>query len=487
MLNKQDENFFNKQLFYFILAVGLSALVIFIDLPQSILNSGDPPLTPSGQTSLGILVFALVLWISEAIPFHITGLLAMVLLAVFNVDTFKTIVMEGFGNDAIVFFIGVLILSSFISKSGMGKRISMFILSLTGNSTSKIIFGFIIVGAVLSMWITNMAVAAMLMPLAKAILEEEKLKPLESNFGKALLIACAWGPTIGGIATPSGCAPNPISISLLKEIAGIDISFGQWMLYGLPAGLVLIIPSWLILVKGFKPEISHLSRSKEDLKSDYQNLPPIDREEKLTMIIFSVTVILWLSSTWLGNLLGISIPISLPPIFASCLFFLPNATRIKWREIESEIAWDSIILVVSGISLGMMLYESGAAGWLSASLLGGLVHLHPLLLIFVIVLITAFLKVAFSSNAVTATVLIPIVITLALNSNINPMLIAFPAAITSSLCYLLVTSSPTNVIPYAAGYFTIKDFAKVGVIMTIVSTILIALVIYGIGLMTNLF
>ena len=130
---------------------------------------------------MGILLFALILWMTEAIPFHITGLLSIFMLSLLQVGSFKDIVSIGFGNHIIVFFIGVLTLSSFITHSGLGNRISVYLLSKTGNRTSIIILGFLVVGAILSMWITNTAVAAMLMPLGVSILKEEGVTPIRAT------------------------------------------------------------------------------------------------------------------------------------------------------------------------------------------------------------------------------------------------------------------------------------------------------------------
>ena len=469
------------------LALAVAILCIYIPLPESITHVKDATLTDAGQTAMAILIFAVLLWMTEAIPFHITGLLGIVLMAVFRIESFKSIVRAGFGNDIIVFFIGVLILSSFITKSGLGKRISMCILSMTGNKTKFIILGFILAGVVLSMWVTDMAVAAMLMPLAKSILEEEKVKPLKSNFGKALMIACAWGPIVGGIGTPAGCGANPLAVGFLRDMAGIDLNFLDWMIYGVPAALLLILPTWGILLLFFKPEMKTLSKSKEELKADFKAMPKMDREEKITIVIFLLTVILWLLSPMLSKVLGIKIPISMPVLFTACLFFFPGLSKIQWKKVQSDISWSGIILVVSGISLGMMLYQSGAAMWLSVVLLGGIGSIPPFVQIIAIVLIVSLLKIVFSSNTVTGTIIIPIIIALATSLGLSPLAITLPAAITASLAFILVTSTPTNVIPYSAGYFAIKDMAKAGIALTLVSSVIVATTIYVVGTMTGLY
>ena len=471
--------------------IGISIVVLIfimsINLPASFTDIQDAPLTAEGQKALAVLVFSLILWITEAIPFHFTGLLAMVLLALTGIDSFPNIVKVGFGNNNVVFFIGVFILSAFINKSGLGKRIVISCLSVTGNNTKYILLGFITVGALLSMWISNMAVAAMLMPLAKSLLDEEGVKPMESNFGKALLISVAWGSLIGGFGTPAGNGPNPLAIGFMKDMAGIEVTFLDWMIYGVPISLVHIPVAWGLLLLMFKPEIKYLKKTNEEIKREAKNQPKFSRDEKLTLIVFIVTVLLWIFSPQLSELLGVSIPISLPVICTTMLFFFPGASKTKYKEIEKDMSWSSIILVLSGISLGTLLYDTGVANWIALGLLGSIGEFGTFMMIFVVVLSISFMNIALSSATVSASIVIPIVIQLSMTIGVPTLSVAFPAAIATSLAFILITSTPTNVIAYSAGYFSIKDFAKVGVIMSIASCIIVALGMLGIGLMTGLY
>ncbi|MEX2442967.1 MAG: DASS family sodium-coupled anion symporter [Alkalispirochaeta sp.] len=472
---------------YLGIAAGIAVLARFVLLPEAWRTVGDITLTADGQTALGVLLFALILWMTEAIPFHITGLMGIFLLAIFGVEDFSAVVRLGFGNHIFIFFIGVLVLSSFITRSGLGNRISVFLLSRTGNSTGMIIFGFLAVGMLLSMWITNTAVAAMLMPLGVAILREEGVTPLKSKFGKALMIACAWGPIIGGIMAPSGAGPNPLAIGFMREMAGIELTFLGWMAYGVPAGLLILLPTWAVLMLFFKPEISHLTKTKEELRAEYDALPTPDREEKVTMVIFALTVILWLSTPLWEALLGISIPISMPVLLTAAIFFFPGVAATAWKTVEEEVSWSSILLIVSGISLGMVLYQAGAAEWLAMLFLGGIAGVHPFVMVFLVVLIVSFIKIFLSSNTVTATIIIPIMITLSTALGIDTLSITIPAALVTSMAFILVTSTPTNVIPYTSGYFSIRDMAIAGTVMTLVAAPIVAGTIYVVGRMTGIY
>lgn len=286
---------------------------------------------------------------------------------------------------------------------------------------------------------------------------------------------------------PSGAGPNPLAIGFLKEMAGIELTFIGWMTYGVPAGLAILLPTWLVLLAFFRPEMKHLKKSREELRADYDALPGMTREERVTLVIFLLTVILWLTTPLLQRLLGIAIPISMPVLLTGSLFFFPGVGRIPWKDVEEEMSWSSIILIVSGISLGMMLYRTGAAEWLAVAFLGGIGSMNPLVQVFLVVLIVSFIKVFLSSNTVTATIIIPIMITLAASTGIAPLTITVPAALTTSMAFILVTSTPTNVIPYTAGYFSIRDMAIAGTVMTLVAAPIVALVIYLIGNMTGLY
>ena len=192
---------------YVVVALALMLFVHFLPTPPPVADG--VALTVQGKACLAILAFAVVLWVSEAVPFAVTSLFVLLLIPVFGIESYAEVVSVGFGNPIITFFLGVLLLSAAFSRSGLGPRMALQILRKVGTRTDRVLLGFLTVGAGLSMWITDMAVAAMLLPLGVGVLKDAKLKPLESNFGRALMIACAFGPLIGGIATTRGHRREP--------------------------------------------------------------------------------------------------------------------------------------------------------------------------------------------------------------------------------------------------------------------------------------
>jgi sodium-dependent dicarboxylate transporter 2/3/5 len=464
----------------------LAALIVILLLPlpsELVTPTGTVALSAAGKASLAVLTMAVVLWITEAIPFAVTGLLAIVMLVVTKVAPFEQLVQDGFGNPIILFFLGVLILSAVISETRLIRMSTTYLLYYARKPRTLVLI-FLTVGALLSGWITDMAVAAMLTPIAVSILRDAEVRPRESNFGRTMLIACAWGPLIGGVATPAGCGPNPLTIGFLKDLAGITFTFADWMLVGFPATILMLPCGWLILLKLFPLEELDVAMSREDLQSRLREIGPLERRDILTVAIFSFTIFLWICGpfieTWTGGRVDY-LSISFVAIACACLCFLPGIEVISWKRAEEIIAWHSIILVVAGMSVGMAIYKTGAAAWLACVAFDKLGSLHPVLIVFAVVFGVSLLKVMFSSNTVTGVIMVPLLIALAKNLDLDPALVAIPAGITASLAFILVTSTPTNVIPYAAGYFSIQDMAKAGLIMTVASSACVTISICVMG------
>ena len=481
---KKDPHSFVYKMGFLVVAVVLMAVIMLLPCPHPLEKGGELiPLTWNAKAAMALLVTAIVLWITEVIPFSVTALLVMLLIPVFGIETFKGVIKLGFGNPIIAFFIGVLILSCAFTRSGMGNRLSYLILSIMGTGTRMVILGFLIVGAILSMWITDMAVAAILMPLGVAILRQSGVTPMESTFGKGLMISCAWGPLFGGIATPSGCGPNPLTIGFLKELAHIDVDFLTWMSMGLPAAVLMVPAGWLVIMTIFPPEIERVPIEKEEIRKRLHDAGSLTKQERWTLAIFLLTICAWITSPFIRDMTHgrIDMPMQAVALGGALMLFLPGIEVISWKEAQEEVDWGGIVLICAGISLGMVVYNTGAARWLSWVFLGPVVQLPGIVRVFVIVLGVSLLHLAFSSNTVTGTIIIPLLIALAADLNKNPWLICAPAAFTSSLAFVLVTETPTNIIPYSAGYFAIKDMAKAGIVMSFVAALCVSISILVFG------
>jgi solute carrier family 13 (sodium-dependent dicarboxylate transporter), member 2/3/5 len=466
------------------LIAATAVLLIIFSIPVELFNQGGSAvvLTTEGKTALGVLAFVIMLWITEAVPFAIAALAGLLLVPLFGLLPFKDVVSYGFGNSVVVFFIGVLILSAGLTGSGLADRLTAMIVGRVGFQPKRLVFVFMAVGAFLSMWIVNMSVSAILLPIALNILRKCKCEPLKSNFGKALMIAVAWGPAIGGISTPVGNGANVVALGYLRELAGVQIDFLRWMVVGVPAAILILPLAYLVLIRVFPPEELAEEIKGVVLLPDKENSDSkLKTSEIKALVIFCLAVLLWVGDPLLLHLTGVSLPLEAVALGAAVLFFLPGVDLLKWKEAEQEIDWGAIVLIAAGLSLGAVIYETGAAEWLASIAFSPLGQLNLAVRILLAVLAVELLKVFFSSNTVTGVILVPLVIALSVRMGLDPWMLAGPVAIATSLAFLLVTSSPTNVIPYASGYFSIKDFARAGIPLTLIAPLCItaAFLIFG--------
>jgi len=450
----------------FVAAIAVLVVIYLLPVPPPLARGGNLiPLTAAGKTCLGIMAFAVLLWVTETLPFAATSLLVVLLIPAFGIADFRDVVRGSFGDPVIAFFIGVLIMSAAFTTSGLGTRLTYHVLLRVGTGTDRVLLGILIVGALISMWITDIAVAAMLLPLGVALLRDAGLRPGQSNFGRSLMIATAFGPLIGGIATPAGTAANLVAIAQLKQLVSVDISFWRWMRLGIPASLLMIPLAWWILRWLFPPEIDRLPITTEMIRARLRDLGPLRRGESRTLLVFVAVVALWLFTP---------LPVEAVGLGGGVALFLPGMRVLTWKEAEAQVEWGGVMLIVAGLSLGLAVYDTGAARWLAWILLGQITAVPDALRPFVIVLAVAGLHMLFSSNTVTASIIIPILIALASDLRLDPWATVAPAAFTSSLAFILVSEGPTTIIPYSSGYFSIRDMAKAGVLMTIAAAACVA-------------
>ena len=475
----------SRQIAFLLGALAVMGAVLWLPAPDAI-QTADGPLALSleGKAALAVLALAVILWATEAIPFPVTGLLALVLLVATGVESLQTLCEWGFGNTIILFIIGVLVFSAAITQTDLIRRATVFVLHHLGYEPRTIILAFVVVGALISGWITDMAVAAMLFPIAASILKDAGAEPRHSNFGRGLMIACAWGPLIGGVATPAGCGPNPLTIGFLQDLAGLDFTFVDWMLIGYPAALLMAPVGWFILVKVYPPEPFDTAAAERDMERRRQELGPLDRREIVALVVFVLMVTLWALPGPIAELSGGRVDyldIRFVAVACSALLFLPGIAVISWKKAEAGVGWGGIILVVTGLALGKAIHATGAAAWLAHVVFHRLGELHPVAIVFAVVLGVSLMKVVFSSNTVTGAIMVPLLIALAAQLGLDPGLVAIPAGITASLAFILVTSTPTNVIPYSSGYFSIADMVKAGLIMTVASSVCVTISICVVG------
>ena len=427
------------------LIISLLLGVILINLPT------PEGLTISGYHTLIIVIIAILLIISEPIPLPATALLIIILEVVFGIAS-PNAAANSFMSDAVFFIMGSLMLAVAIVSQGLDTRLALGIIRLTGNRTWKIVLGFVGISALLSSFIGEHTVTAMMMPVGLTLVrftnqDISKSKTLTS----LILFSIAYGSAIGSIGTPSGGGRNVIMLDYWRGFGIADISYLEWMKYTYPMLLVEIPLATLILWFTFKPEHKILDSAVRKLKVQVAKSGHIKGREILAILIFIAVFLGWV---FLSPMIGLGI-VALLGVVLYLIFGL-----IKWEDLNRNTNWGVIILFGAAISLGVQMTETGAAMWVAEQAISGLKFITPnieILRWFVAVFLTGIMT-NLLSNAATVAVIGPIV----LNMGGDQILLGFSTAIASAFAYLTVVASPTCMIIHSSGLITSRDYLKAG-------------------------
>lgn len=453
------------------LAIGLIALVASFYIKPVM------GLTTASIRSLGVTFATVLWWITEALPIPVTGLLVFPLLHIMGVVSFKQLFSQTFGDPFVPFMIGCLALSVAFTKSGLGKRITYIILSYSGTRVNRILDAFFWIPFVISAFITDLAVVALMYPIALSLAKAAKAEPGKSNFGLCLMFAITFGGVIGGLCTPSGVPSNIITISFLEKNAHLTVGFLEWTMIATPISIVLGLCSQWLTKKMYKPEIEVLPFGPEVIDQELRNMGPWTQQEKTSLVVFLIAVSLWLTGDFT------QLPIAIVSLCIIALLTVPGFSAVKgWRDIEAELEWGSLMLMVGGFALGVAAFESGLAKWLAQNAIQPLAVLPAHVQPFAITLLVAIDSLGFSSFAAASAVNVPLVIAYAQQNGFPVASLAMSAGLASSTHFILVTESLCFVLTYASGYYTFKDLFKVGCILTVISAVVIALGIVFAGM-----
>ena len=446
----------NKKAFVFFLSI---VVMIVFCLSRKIESIPEGIGLSDQEMALALLIFAVLNWLVESVPIAVTGLLTISLAPFTGLLEYTEAVALSFGDTTFMFFLGVLLLSVAFQQTNLGKWISEKIFCVFGTSVSRIVLGIMLAGMLLAMWVTEVAAAAIVFPIVMSVLEKQQERADYLVLGRAMTMAVAWGCAMGGVATPIATGANVVAVSYLKDYGGVSIGFFQWMRIGIPISFSLLAVGWWILTR----KMHHI----EVQGWERQNISLGKREKKL-LAIFVLAIIFWIC----GEQIGVSS--HQVALLAALALFLPGIQIVDWKNVISSISWDSIILICSGILLGELLYRYGVAESIAEFIfVKSLLQMHPFVSSAYIVLSVSLLKVLFSSNTVCGVVLIPILITLAKQTGQSSWNLVAPCVFSSALSFLLITSSPVNVIPYSARLFSQKDMLRYGSLMTFMSAVII--------------
>ncbi len=459
------------------LICGPILFLILINLPFQLISE-------MGDAVIAVALWMLVWWISEAVSISVTALLPLLLFPLLKILPIAD-VGANYGSPIVFLFFGGFVMALALEKVNLHKRIALNIIRLTGTTPNKVVLGFMIATAALSMWISNTASTVVMLPIALSVInllinDEDGFTKNDKNFALSVMLGIAFSANAGGIATVIGTPPNSVLIGLLENEYNIQISFLKWMALGLPFSVVMISITYLVLVKLMFPNRNlKFNASKEVIQVELQKLGPTSGKEKMVLGVFAVTVFLWIFRTLINQLFpSLGLSDTMISIFAAIsLFALPYNLKkgdfiIHWKD-TSKLAWGILILFGGGLALAKGMSVSGIVDIVATSIANS--EISILFTASLLILLMLFMTELMSNVALVA-VLAPVVAGIAIGLEIPILYLLIPVTMASSCAFMLPMATPPNAIVFASGYVKVPQMARAGVLLNLIAVVLLILV-----------
>ena len=455
----------------------LFAMVLSLPLPAD--------MTAAGLRVAAVATLMAVWWLTEAIPIPATALLPILLFPLLGVISAGE-VTRAYGHHLIYLFIGGFMIAVTMEKWNLHHRIALQTIRLVGVTPRRIILGFMLATAFLSMWISNTATTMMMVTIAAAVLHEIPQQAENHRgrfrFGTVLMLGIGYAATIGGVATLIGTPPNAIFAGVVEKSYGYSIGFADWMVFGLPLSMVMLSITWLYLARIlFHGESLHFPGGRNFIHKQIAALGPMSREEKIVALVFTTVAALWiLRGFYKPESLAMVKDSTIAIAGALLLFMIPVDLKkreflLDWKT-AVKIPWDIIILFGGGFALAQGFNESGLTQWL-AGRLTVLQGIEIFLIISAVVLLVIFLT-EITSNTATASLLLPVAGALAAALEMHPYGLMVAAVVAASFAFMLPVATPPNAIIYSSRYVDIMQMARAGFWLNLVGAVVITGFVY---------
>ncbi|MEM9648337.1 MAG: DASS family sodium-coupled anion symporter [Bacteroidota bacterium] len=459
------------------LILGPIAFFVLTNLPFNLVSeTGDPV--------IAVAVWMLIWWITEAVSITVTALLPLLLFPILKVLPIAE-VGANYGSPIVFLFFGGFVMALALEKVNLHKRIALNIIRLTGTTPNKVVLGFMIATGSLSMWISNTASTVVMLPIALSVInllinDEDGFTKNDRNFALSVMLGIAFSANAGGIATVIGTPPNSVLIGLLENEYNIEISFLRWMTLGLPFSIIMVGICYVVLVKWMYPNRDlQFNASKEVIQTELRKLGPTSGKEKMVLVIFGITVFLWIFRTLINSIFpNLGLSDTMISIFAAItLFAVPYNIKkgdfiIQWSD-TSKLAWGILILFGGGLALAKGMSTSGIIDMVANAIASS--DISILLTASLLILLMLFMTELMSNVALVA-VLAPVVAGIAIGLEVPILYLLIPVTIASSCAFMLPMATPPNAIVFASGYVKVPEMARVGVILNLIAVGLLILV-----------
>lgn len=431
----------------------------------------SPPegLTEAGWRTAGVASLMAVLWMTEAIPIPVTALLPLVLFPALRLGDIREAAAP-YANPLIFLFFGGFIIALAMQRWNLHRRVALALIGAMGVRPTRIVAGFLVASALISMWVSNTATALMMLPIALSVVhllpESAREQPALRSFGVALMLAVAYGATTGGMATLIGTPPNALLAGFLDDVYQLRLGFGQWMLLGVPVMLVTLPIVFIVLTRvAFRLDGGELPGMAELIATERSRLGRFSRGETAVAIVFGGTALAWMLQPLIAKQLPLVSDTTIAMTGALLLFLIPtNARRgefvMNWESTKG-LPWDVLLLFGGGLSLASSIERHGLARYLG-QLCQGLDGI-PVIFAVATICFGILLLTELTSNTATAATFLPITASVAIGMGENPLLFAIPAALAASCSYMLPVGTPPNAIVFGSGLVRLPQMARAGI------------------------
>ena len=478
LLSSPAEPTSNRKLAFLAFALIVYGAILMLPTPAG--------LTASGQVALGLLALVIILWISECVSpaasaIVLTGMAVLGLMghplteggAPMTSSSALAVMLTGYSSSAVLLVAGALFLAVALKLTGLDRRVALLVMSKVGISPARLIIGAMIVGFVLALFIPSAtARVGAVIPIMVGIVTALGL-PVASSLGATLMIVTAMICSVFNMGIKTGAAQNLISLSFMQGSFGVNISWGQWFITALPFTLGMCVTMFVVALLILRPQVPEAGEAQRRLQAELDELGPVSPAEKRLMLVALLLLVLWSTEGWLHPLdtttttqLGIA------------LLLMPRIGVMNWSQAEKLVPWGTVVLFAAGISLGILLSLTGAAAWLAGVTLGqlGLGGMAVANVVLALSVFSVVLHLGFASATGLASTLIPIMIAFTQTLPFGPQAafgIVLIQSFVVSFGFILPTNAPQNMLCYGTGAFSTIQFAKVGVVMTVVGLALI--------------
>ena len=443
-------------------------------------------MNPQAWRAAAVGLWMAIWWATEAIPVPVTAFLPLVIFEPLGITTIRDAAAP-YANPVIYLFLGGFMMALALERWNLHRRIALAILDRTGTDGRRLIGGFMLVCAMLSMWMTNTSTTMMLLPIVLSVIAvvRENLPDLSekshSDFQIAMLLGLAYSASIGGLATLVGTPPNALLIGYLAENYGIEISFAQWMRVGIPVTLVMLPIAWIALTRFLHPvNIPASDAVNNHLRELREEMGPITTPERRVAVIFALVITSWMLRRPLTEFLGIS-GVSDAGIVMTAgvlLFMIPSGNpaqpQLMTWQYATRLPWGVLILFGGGLSLAAAVSNTGLALWLGESL-APLNAWGIAVLVVAAVALVIFLTELTSNLATTAT-LLPVMGAIAIQAGIPPIFLTVPITIAASCAFMLPVATPPNAIVFATGQLTIPQMVRAGLFLNLTGIVIVTII-----------